>query len=163
MAPGVACPNIRQHWNGGQGDASNTFISPCPWEHAVSFRAICGLIAVLSVGPSVRRSVGQTSSVDVRPGRATVIAGSRLQLSAVPRDGGGKEVTGKTITWFAVPFDVASIDASGNLLALRQGRAQVFAVADGKTGIAVVEVEPKIPPPSISPRRNRRFPWAAPR
>jgi hypothetical protein len=111
----------------------------------VSFRAICGLIAVLSVGPSVRRADGQTASVEVRPGRATVIAGSRLQMSAVPRDAAGKEVTGKSVTWFAVPFDVATIDANGNFLGLRQGRAQVFAVADGKSGIAVVEVEPKDP------------------
>ena len=111
----------------------------------MSARVLCALLVALSVGPSVRRSVAQTTTVEVRPGRATVIAGSRLQLSAVPRDAGGREVTGKTITWFAVPFDVASIDASGNFIGLRQGRAQVFAVADGKTGIAVVEVEPKDP------------------
>jgi hypothetical protein len=103
-----------------------------------------GAVVFLSVGPSFRHSVqAQIATVEVRPGRATVIAGSRMQLSAVPRDASGREVTGKTMTWFAVPFDVASIDDKGNFLGLRQGRAQVFAVAEGKTGIAVIEVEPK--------------------
>jgi hypothetical protein len=105
---------------------------------------VLGAVVLLSVSPSVRQSVqAQTTTVEVRPGRATVIAGSRLQLSAVPRDAGGKEVTGKNVTWFAAPFDVAAIDEKGNLLGLRQGRAQVFAIADGKTGIAVIEIEPK--------------------
>ena len=103
-----------------------------------------GLAGAVYVLTSVRL-YAQTSAVEVRPGRATVIAGSRLQMSAVPRDAAGKEVTGKTVTWFAVPFDVATVDANGNFLGLRQGRAQVFAVADGKSGIAVIEVEPKDP------------------
>ena len=107
-----------------------------------SVLSVVGCISALSASPPARLSA-QTTAVEVRPGRATVIAGSRLQLSAVPRDASGKEVTGKTVTWFAVPFDVASVDANGNFTGLRQGRAQVFAVADGKTGIAVVEVEPK--------------------
>ena len=107
-----------------------------------SILTVLGCVSALSAHSPIRLSA-QTTAVEVRPGRATVIAGSRLQMSAVPRDAAGKEVTGKTVTWFAVPFDVAAIDANGNLLALRQGRAQVFAVAEGKSGIAVVEVEPK--------------------
>ena len=106
-----------------------------------------GCLGALSVLPSFRPSVAtaQTTTVEVRPGRATVIAGSRLQLSAVPRDAAGTEVAGRAVSWFAVPFDVGTIDANGNFQGLRQGRAQVFAVADGKTGIAVIEVEPKDP------------------
>ena len=104
-------------------------------------RKLSGVVAtaLLPVIASSRPPVleAQTTTVEVRPGRATVIAGSRLQMSAVPRDAAGKEVPGKTVTWFAVPFDVASVDAEGNFTGLRQGRAQVFAVADGKTGIAM--------------------------
>jgi hypothetical protein len=107
-----------------------------------SVLTVLGCVAVVSASPLIRLAA-QTTTVEVRPGRATVIAGSRLQMSAVPRDASGKEVTGKTVTWFAAPFDVASVDANGNFTGLRQGRAQVFAIADGKTGIAVVEVEPK--------------------
>ena len=59
------------------------------------------------------------------------------------RDSAGRPGGGKTANWFAVPFDVASIDEKGLFRAHRQGRAQVFAVIDGKTAIAIVEVEPK--------------------
>jgi uncharacterized protein YjdB len=85
----------------------------------------------------------QVSSVEIKPARATIIAGTSLQLSAVARDAAGREITGKTPTWFVAAFDVASIDAKGNLRGHRQGQAQVFAVIDGKPGIAVIEVEPK--------------------
>lgn len=91
------------------------------------------------------RLYAQISTVEVRPGRATVIAGSRLQLTAIPRNAAGREITGKTVTWLAVPFDVGSVDSNGTFQGLRQGRAQVFAVVDGKPGIAVIEVEPKDP------------------
>lgn len=106
-----------------------------------------GAVGLLSARPPARLPAlaAQTAAVEVRPGRATVIAGARLQLAAVARDAAGREVTGRTVTWFAAPFDVGSVDASGNFLALRQGRSQVFAVADGKTGIAIIEVEPKDP------------------
>ena len=85
----------------------------------------------------------QTATVDVRPARSTIVAGTTLQFAAAGRDSAGREVAGRTANWFAVPFDVASIDEKGLFRAHRQGRAQVFAVIDGKTAIAIVEVEPK--------------------
>ena len=88
-------------------------------------------------------ALAQTTSVEVRPARATIVAGTTLQLTATARDAGGREVAGKPRTWFAVPFDVASIDSNGLFRGHRQGRAQVFAVIEGKTSIAIIEVEPK--------------------
>jgi hypothetical protein len=85
----------------------------------------------------------QVRTVDIRPARSTIVAGTTLQLSASARDSAGREVAGKAASWFAAPFDVASIDEKGLFRAHRQGRAQVFAVIDGKTAIAIVEVEPK--------------------
>ncbi len=97
----------------------------------------------LSLSPAAARA--QVASVDIRPTRATVIAGGTLQLTATLRDSAGREVRGKTVTWLAAPFDVGAVNATGAFRGFRQGRAQVFAVVDGKPGIAVIEVEPKDP------------------
>lgn len=94
----------------------------------------------------VSPAAGQAPAVvEVRPARAGIIAGQTLQLTAVARDAGGRELTGKAVTWFAAPFDVGSVDGNGRFRAHRQGRAQVFAVVEGRPGIAVIEVEPKDP------------------
>jgi hypothetical protein len=85
----------------------------------------------------------QVASVEVTPVRATLIAGNGLQLSAVARDAAGRPAAGARFTWSAVPFDVATVDSSGRVMAHRQGRATVFASAGGRTGTAVIEIEPK--------------------
>lgn len=97
------------------------------------------LLTLALAGPAT----AQVATVEVRPGRATVTAGGRLELTAVVRDAAGREMPGAQVVWFASPFDVATVESGGILRAHRQGRAQVFAVAAGQTGLAVIEVEPK--------------------
>lgn len=113
--------------------------------------SVCSLqsaVCLLLVLAPTAGFAAQVTGVEVHPARSTIVAGTTLQLSASGRDSAGRPVAGKTATWFAAPFDVASIDEKGLFRAHRQGRAQVFAVIDGKTAIAIVEVEPK-PPVSI--------------
>lgn len=96
-------------------------------------------VAALATGPLS----AQVATVEIRPGRATVTAGERLPLAALTRDSAGREVPASRVVWFASPFDVATVGPDGVLRAHRQGRAQIFALADGRTGIAQVDVEPK--------------------
>ena len=105
-----------------------------------SVRLTCLVTASLCCPPLVG---AQVASIEVLPASATLIAGNRLPFKAIVRDAGGREIPGAKVSWLAAPFDVASMDAGGVFTAHRQGRAQVFAVVSGKTGLATVEVEPK--------------------
>lgn len=98
------------------------------------------VLTLLTVPPQLH---AQLATIEIRPGRATVAAGQSLQMSAVALDAGGRQIALPPVVWLAAPFDVASVEPSGLFRAHRQGRAQVLAVAGGKTGVAVIEVEPK--------------------
>ena len=91
----------------------------------------------------------QVATVQVTPAESHIIAGQTVTLSALARDVAGNEAHPNQMVWFAVPFDVGAVDQQGNVSTFRQGQLQVFALADGKPGRAVVNVGPK-PPADIS-------------
>ncbi len=89
----------------------------------------------------------QVATIEIEPARATLTAGRALQLTAVGKDAAGRAVALGAVVWVTAPFDVGSVEQTGRFLAHRQGRAQVFALAGGRTGTAWITVEPK--PPAI--------------
>jgi hypothetical protein len=108
-------------------------------------KTLC-LTVALAVTPAL--SSAQVSTVEITPASGYATAGTTLKFNAVARDASGRVVPGARFGFFAAPFDVAFAEADGTVRMLRAGQAQVFAVADGKVGMATVTVTPK-PPASV--------------
>jgi hypothetical protein len=81
----------------------------------------------------------QIVSVEVTPPQAAVQAGGKQQFHAVARDARGNVVRAK-LAWLATPFDVAAADSTGLVTTTRAGRTYIIAVADGKPGMAVLDI-----------------------
>jgi hypothetical protein len=90
----------------------------------------------------------QVNTVEISPATGYATAGTTLKFTAVAKDASGRVVRGARIGYFASPFDVAFAEADGTVRMLRAGQAQVFAVADGKVGMASITITPK-PPASV--------------
>ena len=82
----------------------------------------------------------QVAHVEVIPARASVVAGKATKFRVVAKDANGKIVTGATVYWAAVPFDIASADSTGNVDTFRAGTGKIFAIVNGKPGSAEIEV-----------------------
>lgn len=119
---------------------------------AAAVAALLGMLAVPAAPVAAQQP--QVATVEITPARATLTAGARLPLRAVVRDAAGRELPGVAVSWFAAPFDAASVDSAGVFHAHRQGEAQVFALAGGRTGTALVRIEPK-PPATIDLEAGR--------
>ena len=66
--------------------------------------------------------------------------GSKVQLSATPKDSAGNTLTGRTITWSSNAPAVATVSASGLVSAVALGSASVTATSEGKSGTATITV-----------------------
>ena len=108
-------------------------------------RSLC-LILVLATTPTLLRA--QVATVEVSPATGYATAGTTLKFSAVAKDASGRVVQDARIGYFASPFDVAFAEPDGTVRLLRAGQAQVFAVADGKVGLATVTIAAR-PPASV--------------
>ncbi len=83
------------------------------------------------------------SRLVVTPSSFTLDAvGATLQFSARLEDKKGKEITGAAISWTTTNPEIASVDPSGLVTALRPGSSAVQASAEGITGRATVSVDP---------------------
>ncbi|MBC7789122.1 MAG: Ig-like domain-containing protein [Anaerolineae bacterium] len=82
----------------------------------------------------------QVAHVEVMPARASVVAGKATKFRVVAKDTSGKIVTGATVYWAAVPFDIASADSTGNVDTFRAGTGKVYAIVNGKPASAEIEV-----------------------
>jgi hypothetical protein len=87
---------------------------------------------------------GQVATVEVTPPQAVVQAGGTLQFRAVAKNAAGAPVAAR-IKWLATPFDVAAADTTGLVTTTRPGRTYVIALADGKPGMAVLEITERAP------------------
>jgi hypothetical protein len=81
-------------------------------------------------------------SVEVSSPVTQLVIGGTATLAATARDQAGAAIAGKVATWTASPPAVASVSAAGVVTALQAGSSQITATIDGKTGSAVIEVQP---------------------
>ncbi len=86
----------------------------------------------------------QVASVDVTPAAATVAAGGTQQFRAIVMDARGATLN-VPVTWLATPFDIAAADSTGRVITTRAGRTYVIAIADGKPGVATLEITERGP------------------
>jgi hypothetical protein len=101
------------------------------------------LIAAATLVP-LALSAQTISRVDVSPAETTMVVGSSIKLRAVARDDKGAAVA-QAPQWAAAPFDIAQIDSTGTLTAIRPGEIHVFAIVGGRPGRATVRVAQRPP------------------
>ena len=124
------------------------------------------------------------ASVIVAPSQVTLNPGQTSQLTVTLSDSGGNVLTGRTITYGTSHPDIATVSTTGLVTAVAEGSAQIQATSEGKTGIAVITVNPvpvasiRITPNAVTlrvtqtaklaaqafdaqnrPLSNRRFTW----
>lgn len=83
------------------------------------------------------------ASVVVTPRVDTIVVGQTTQLTASPRDSLTVPLPGRAITWRSSSNAVATVSASGLVVAVSPGTATISAEADNVSGSAAVVVRPR--------------------
>jgi len=133
---------------------------------SVATVSVTGLVTALSPGNAIitatvegKSGVGAVTvspapvaSVAVSPTSATLIVGETLQLEAQPRDGAGRPLAGRAVTWSTNQPDVATVTSTGIVAALSPGTATITASSEGRTGTATIVVQaPTVSRVEVSP------------
>lgn len=93
-----------------------------------------------SSGSGGSGSPAPVASVAITPAEVTMNRGDSMRLSATLRDGSGKPLQGKTVTWSSDDAAKVSVTAGGVVRALGAGSAKITAAAEGKSATAQVAV-----------------------
>lgn len=114
-----------------------------------------GLVTALKPGSATLTatsgSVSQTAALTIIPAVSTVTVtptpnalttGQTVQLTASLQDANGGTITGRTVTWASSNDAIASVSTTGLVTAKALGSANITASVEGKTGTAVVNVNP---------------------
>lgn len=95
-----------------------------------------------TTGTDVVTVLAAVASVTIDHDGDTIIQGTSLQLTAVPHDGTGAALTGRTITYATSDASVLSVDNSGLVQAVGVGTATITATCEGQAATATITVEP---------------------
>ena len=79
-------------------------------------------------------------AVTITPPAAPPVAGETTPLTAVVRDEEGNELSGRPVTWSSSAALVATVDASGRLVATSPGATTITAASEGVSGTLAVTV-----------------------
>src|SRR5207249_3438731 len=82
------------------------------------------------------------ASVAVSPASVALQVGQTVQLAATPQDTGGNPLAGRVVTWASNNAAVANVNASGLVTGVAPGSATITAASEGKSGAAVITVNP---------------------
>jgi uncharacterized protein YjdB len=108
---------------------------------AVSVAAACG-------GTTADVNTGTVASISITPPTTTVSIGAQIPLQALVQDPSGKTVTATEVFWSVQDPGIATISSAGVVTGVSLGSTQVAASANGKSGIATINVE-KTPVASV--------------
>jgi hypothetical protein len=93
----------------------------------------------------------EPSLVSVTPASATLFSvGETLQLSATLHNVSGDTVVGWVVRWSSSDEAVVTVDRSGMVTAVADGRATITAASDGASGTAQVIVQQRVATVSVS-------------
>jgi alpha-tubulin suppressor-like RCC1 family protein len=92
--------------------------------------------------PTPPPSPAAVASVEIQPQSPTLRWGSRISLSAVPKDAAGDPLTGRTVTWVSsdptrvrvIPVEGTGGSLLAEAVAMGVGEVTVTATVEGKTG-----------------------------
>jgi uncharacterized protein YjdB len=133
---------------------------PVVWESsdpAVATVDATGFVSALAAGLTTitATSEGRTAqvgvvvrpvpvaAVEVAPLRDTIVVGQSTQLTAVARDAIGVPLAGRPIVWSTSDPTVATVSATGLVLAVGPGTARIGAESEGRSGVATIDVQPR--------------------
>lgn len=95
-------------------------------------------------------------SVSVTPGSASLMVGNTTILSAAARSSSGSVLSGRVVSWASNAPQVATVSNDGVVMAVGAGSATITATSEGKSGSAVITVNPQPPAAvdsvSVTPR-----------
>ncbi|HWC73008.1 MAG TPA: PKD domain-containing protein [Gemmatimonadales bacterium] len=102
-------------------------------------------ITATSEGKSGAAAVSVTTvpvaSVDVSPSSATIQTYATLQLTAQAKDANGNPISGASFTWASSAPGIANVSASGSVVGVSAGTANITATSQGQTGTSVITVQ----------------------
>lgn len=108
---------------------------------AVGVTTVSVAIEGATTSVAVTVTPADVASITVSPAPIVVGVLEAEQLTAIVKDAGGNVLTGRTITWTAEPAGLVAVDATGRVVGLGHGYAQVVATSGGKTFTVAVTVE----------------------
>ena len=92
----------------------------------------CGEETTTGSGGQQQPPAPTVASVVVTPSTATLVSlGETVQLNASAQDASGNSISGKTFTWSSSDESVATVNASGLVLAIANGATTITATTDG--------------------------------
>ena len=80
------------------------------------------------------------ASVVVSPSAPTLAVGATQQMTATVKDADGNVLTGRMVTWLSGNPAVAAVSDTGLVTAVADGGADIIALVDGVSGIAVAHI-----------------------
>lgn len=89
---------------------------------------------------AVAVSLVPVATVVTTLGSSTLVVGQSTQATATLRDAAGNALTGRVVTWATSDPAVATVGASGTVVAVGAGNATITATSEGQTGSASVSV-----------------------
>ncbi len=97
---------------------------------------LLGILTLCGCGEETTTGSGgqqpPVASVVVTPSTATLVSlGESVQLNASAQDASGNSISGKTFTWSSSDESVATVNASGLVLAIANGATTITATTDG--------------------------------
>ncbi|HVQ36153.1 MAG TPA: Ig-like domain-containing protein [Pyrinomonadaceae bacterium] len=115
-----------------------------------SFLTVALLALVVTMfTPSARMQQSATTpaptapTLEISPAKPDVAVGQKLQFSVVAKDAAGNAAAAPMpSTWFAAPFDLAGIDATGNAAFYSPGEVLVGAIVNGKAVYLKLTIKP---------------------
>ena len=78
---------------------------------------------------------------EIVPATQDIHVGQKVKFDAVVRDAAGNKMVAPATAWFAAPFDLAGMDASGTVSFLNPGEVVVGAIVNGKAVLTRVMVK----------------------
>ena len=110
--------------------------------------------------PTQPTQPAEVSSVQISPDTITLLEwGGHRPVRAAVRDRFGELLQGRYVRWSTSDATVALVDDSGNVTALRPGRAWITATVDGKQAQARVDVLPLTVDSIAMSRTWMQVPW----
>jgi uncharacterized protein YjdB len=92
------------------------------------------------------------AEIVVSPATSTLAPNAQLPLRAQVHDRSGEIIPDAAVTWTVQDPEIVSVSAAGVVTALSVGTSQVAANSLGKSGIAIISVEPEsVNPGTVDP------------
>jgi uncharacterized protein YjdB len=141
-ARGVVLPGRSVAWTTSRPNVASVNAGGVVTALAPGSAVITATVEGKSGVAAVTISPAPVATVVVSPTSASLVVGQAIAFEAEPRSASGQALTGRVVTWSSNPSQVATVSASGLVLAVSPGTATITASSEGRSGTARVVVEP---------------------